>query len=150
MIKLLPRLFHTKSATSSLLSINSYSHRFFSSSLQKLFKETVSITFVDPKNNITKTVQAPIGENLLTIAHENDIDLEGACEASLACSTCHVYIQDEYFDKIPTPEDEEEDMLDLAFGLAHNSRLGCQVKVTKDLEGMTVTLPRATRNMQLK
>ncbi|EFC47363.1 ferredoxin [Naegleria gruberi] len=113
------------------------------------FNRTVNISFVDPKNNLSKSVKAPIGENILAVAHANDIDLEGACEASLACSTCHVYIQDEFFEKMPEPEEEEEDMLDLAYGLAHNSRLGCQVIVSKDMEGMTVTLPRATRNMQV-
>ena len=117
--------------------------------LRIIVYRTVNITFVDPKNNIKKQVKAPIGEHLLAVAHANDIDLEGACEASLACSTCHVYIQDEYFEKLPDPEEEEEDMLDLAYGLAHNSRLGCQVIVSKDLEGCTVTLPRATRNMQV-
>ncbi|KAG2393553.1 hypothetical protein C9374_007084 [Naegleria lovaniensis] len=135
---------------------NYFSMREFSSNLKCMSvgyknpnSETVNITFVDPKNNIKKTVKAPIGEHLLAVAHANDIDLEGACEASLACSTCHVYIQDEYFDKCGEPEEEEEDMLDLAYGLAHNSRLGCQVFVTKELEGMTVTLPKATRNMQV-
>lgn len=112
--------------------------------------DTVTVHFVDLKNNIEKTVQAKVGQHILEIAHQNHIDLEGACEASLACSTCHVYVQDEYYDKLPEPVEEEEDMLDLAFGLSHNSRLGCQVFMTKELDGMTVTLPRSTRNMQIK
>lgn len=72
--------------------------------------------------------------------------MEGACEASLACSTCHVYVDNEYFDRLPEPEEGEEDMLDLAALLQVNSRLGCQITLTKELEGLTVTLPKMTRN----
>ena len=75
-----------------------------------------------------------------------DIEVEGACEASLACCTCHVYVDEEYFDKLPEPKEEEEDMLDLAPVLKPNSRLSCQIILNKDLEGITVTLPRITRN----
>lgn len=109
---------------------------------------SVKIHFVDQKG-VKTTVQAPIGENILLVAHANDIDLEGACECSLACSTCHVYVDEENFVKLPEPAEEEEDMLDLAYGLTPLSRLGCQIIVTKELEGMTVTLPKATRNLQV-
>jgi len=86
--------------------------------------------------------------NFLDIAHKHNIDLEGACEASLACSTCHVIVTDQdYYDKLPEPTDEENDMLDLAFGLTATSRLGCQIKLNKDTDGITVQLPQATRNM---
>jgi len=71
----------------------------------------------------------------------------GACEGSLACSTCHVIVEDqEYYDRIPEAEDDENDMLDLAFGLTDTSRLGCQVKATKELDGLKVRIPSATRN----
>jgi len=73
--------------------------------------------------------------------------LIGACEGSVACSTCHVILPPEYYDLLPEPEDDENDMLDMAFGLTDTSRLGCQVKLTKELDGMTCTLPAATRNM---
>ena len=73
--------------------------------------------------------------------------MPGACEGSVACSTCHVILPPEQYDLLPEPEDDENDMLDMAFGLTDTSRLGCQVKVTKELDGMTVTLPSATRNM---
>ena len=86
------------------------------------------------------------GETLLEVAHNNGIDLEGACESSLACSTCHVILSDEIYDSLEEPCEEEEDLLDLAYGLTHTSRLGCQIKVTRDMEGMTVKLPSATRN----
>jgi ferredoxin len=71
----------------------------------------------------------------------------GACEGSVACSTCHVILPPEYYDLLPEPDDDENDMLDMAFGLTDTSRLGCQVKLTRALDGMTATLPSATRNM---
>ena len=80
------------------------------------------------------------------MAHNNGIDLEGACESSLACSTCHVILDDAIYDDLEEPCEEEEDLLDLAYGLTHTSRLGCQIKVTRDMEGMEVKLPSATRN----
>ena len=86
------------------------------------------------------------GETLLDVAHNNGIDLEGACESSLACSTCHVILQEDIYDSLDDPCEEEEDLLDLAYGLTHTSRLGCQVLVTRDMEGMRVRLPSATRN----
>lgn len=95
------------------------------------------------------TVLVDEGTSILEAAHQNNIDLEGACEASLACSTCHVYVDEAYFDMLPEAVEEEEDMLDLAYGLTSMSRLGCQIIVDKSLEGITVTLPRATRNMMI-
>ena len=65
----------------------------------------------------------------------------GACDHSLACSTCHVVLEQEVFSELDAVDDEEMDMLDLAFGLEDTSRLGCQVKVSKLLEGTKVTLP---------
>jgi 2Fe-2S ferredoxin len=94
-----------------------------------------------------KEVDAPVGLSVLEIAHKNDIDLEGACEGSLACSTCHVIIDPEYFDVLKEPTEDEEDMLDLAFGLTHTSRLGCQIIMSEELDGLKVRVPSATRNM---
>ena len=101
------------------------------------------------QDGTTKTVEAPEGISLLEVAHQNDVDLEGACEGSLACSTCHVIVEEEYFDKLPEPTEDEEDMLDLAFGLTHTSRLGCQIIMNDETDGITVALPEATRNMQV-
>eukprot|EP00499_Haloplacidia_sp_CaronLabIsolate_P001671 CAMPEP_0196781240 /NCGR_PEP_ID=MMETSP1104-20130614/9327_1 /TAXON_ID=33652 /ORGANISM="Cafeteria sp., Strain Caron Lab Isolate" /LENGTH=159 /DNA_ID=CAMNT_0042151463 /DNA_START=1 /DNA_END=477 /DNA_ORIENTATION=+ len=99
------------------------------------------------KDGSRKEVVAKEGQNLLRIAHRNDIDLEGACECSIACSTCHVILDEESFDKLEEACEEEEDMLDQAWGLTPTSRLGCQVVVRRDLEGMVATLPKNTRNM---
>lgn len=97
-----------------------------------------------------KEVDAPDGLSVLEIAHNNDIDLEGACEGSLACSTCHVIVDEEWFDRLVEPKEDEEDMLDLAFGLTQTSRLGCQIIMNDELDGLKVRLPSATRNMQVK
>ncbi|KAJ9524067.1 hypothetical protein QJQ45_022574 [Haematococcus lacustris] len=78
----------------------------------------ISVTFID-KDGLEHNVPAPIGKNLLEVAHDNEVDLEGACEGSLACSTCHVIVEnEEYYKKLPEPCEDELDMLDLAFGLS--------------------------------
>ncbi|KAG2431315.1 hypothetical protein HYH02_013445 [Chlamydomonas schloesseri] len=108
--------------------------------------ETVNITYID-KEGKEHTVAAPIGKSLLEVAHDNEIDLEGACEGSLACSTCHLIFEDEgIYKKLPEPHEDELDMLDLAFGLTDTSRLGCQVLASKELEGARVRIPSASRN----
>jgi len=108
----------------------------------------LKMTFVEP-NGTRREVDAPEGLSVLEIAHRNKIALEGACEGSLACSTCHVIVAPEWFDKVAAASDDEEDMLDLAFGLTQTSRLGCQIVMRKDLDGLVVTLPAATRNMMV-
>lgn len=107
--------------------------------------EVVNVTYIDRHGNKIP-VRGKIGDNVLYLAHRYEIELEGACEASLACSTCHVYVDDDYYDKLPEPLEEEEDMLDLAVFLKDNSRLGCQIILTKELDGITLALPQATRN----
>jgi 2Fe-2S ferredoxin len=103
------------------------------------------INFVHQDGHI-QTIDAPNGISVLEVAHMNDIDLEGACEGSLACSTCHVIVDEEWYDKLSEIEEDEEDMLDLAFGLTQTSRLGCQIIMSDDLDGLTVKLPMASRN----
>lgn len=77
----------------------------------------VCVTFIDREGE-EHDIKAPVGKTVLEVAHANDIDLEGACEGSLACSTCHVYIDEANFDNIQQACDDENDMLDLAFGLS--------------------------------
>lgn len=103
--------------------------------------------FVD-RAGMRHEVEAPIGLSVMEIAHQNKIDLEGACEGSLACSTCHVVVDAEDFDRLSDPTEDEEDMLDLAFGLTRTSRLGCQIIMTEELDGLTVHLPAASRDMR--
>ncbi len=104
------------------------------------------MTFVNKDGSRTE-VEAPIGQSVLEIARANDIDIEGACEGSLACSTCHVIVDPTDFERLAEASEDEEDMLDLAFGLTATSRLGCQIIMSQELDGMTVTLPAETYNM---
>ena len=106
------------------------------------------VIFIEP-NGARHEIEAPAGLSLLEIAHANDIDLEGACEGALACSTCHVIVDPAFYDRLAEPCEEEDDMLDLAFALTHTSRLGCQIILTDALDGITVTLPPATRNVMV-
>src|SRR5436309_2492444 len=99
------------------------------------------------RDGTKKEVEAPLGLSVLEIAHKNDIDIEGACEGSLACSTCHVIVDSEWSELLKEATEDEEDMLDLAFGLTATSRLGCQIIITEELDGLTVRLPSATRNL---
>lgn len=111
--------------------------------------DSITVTFKDDKDGSVKTVEAELGKSILEIAHENDVELEGACEGSLACSTCHVIVEDQdYYDKLPEPDDDENDMLDLAFGLTDTSRLGCQLKVDKIMHGIVFRVPSASNNQQ--
>ncbi|KDQ54046.1 hypothetical protein JAAARDRAFT_72122 [Jaapia argillacea MUCL 33604] len=89
----------------------------------------IAVHFKDTKGTLIKTIEANEGDELLSIAHEHDIDLE------------------EHYNLLPKPSDDENDMLDMAFGLTDTSRLGCQACLTKELDGMVAQLPSATRNM---
>ncbi len=103
------------------------------------------MTFIE-RDGTRREVEAPLGLSVLEVAHKHGIDIEGACEGSLACSTCHVIIAPEWFDQLEEPSEDEEDMLDLAFGLEKTSRLGCQIVITEALDGLVVKLPAAARN----
>lgn len=109
-------------------------------------QQMIRVTFVSSRGG-EQTVSGPVGQDLMRLAHANDIDLEGACEGSLACSTCHVVLEPQVYARLDEPSDEENDMLDLAFGLTETSRLGCQVKLGPELEGARIVIPSATRNM---
>ncbi|XP_043281945.1 adrenodoxin-like protein 1, mitochondrial [Venturia canescens] len=126
--------------TSQCLSHGEYEHQD-----PKSPDEIVNVVFIDKSGN-RKEIKGKVGDNALYLAHRYGIEMEGACEASLACTTCHVYVHDKYRDKLPTATDQEEDLLDLAPFLKENSRLGCQIILTKDLDGIELELPKATRN----
>jgi ferredoxin-2, mitochondrial len=107
--------------------------------------KTIRLSFLQIDDSI-KEVDARVGESFLQVAHRNDIDLEGACEGVCACSTCHLIFPADIFKELEEPSEEEEDMLDMAFGLTETSRLGCQVLVVPEMDGITVEMPKATRN----
>jgi 2Fe-2S ferredoxin len=103
------------------------------------------MTFVE-RDGTRREVDAPLGLSVMEIAHLHGVDLEGACEGSLACSTCHVLVDPDDLERLNEPSEDEEDMLDLAFGLTETSRLGCQIIMTEELDGLTVRLPPDTRD----
>lgn len=105
------------------------------------------VTFESHDGKERLEVVGKVGQTLLELAWANEIDMEGACEASLSCSTCHVIVAEDYFKRLPAASEEEEDMLDLAFGLTMTSRLGCQIVLSDELDGLVVRLPAETRNM---
>lgn len=94
-------------------------------------------------------VEAAEGQSVMEIACENGLDIEGACDGCMACSTCHVIVDAAWCDRLPAASEEEEDMLDFAIGLTPTSRLGCQIWLTADLDGLVVRLPAETRNALL-
>lgn len=107
------------------------------------------IVFVSADGKERSEVDARVGDSLLDVAHQHRIDIEGACEGNMSCSTCHVIVDPAFYARLPEPSDEEEDMLDLAFGLQPTSRLGCQIIVTEALDGLVLRLPASTRNLLL-
>ena len=108
--------------------------------------ECVHISFV-LGDSTKKIVDAYVGESLLQVAQRNDIELEGACEGVCACSTCHIIFPSyDLYDSLEEPSEDEEDMLDMAFGLTETSRLGCQVLVDSKMDGIDIEVPKATRN----
>ena len=104
------------------------------------------MTFIE-RDGTHRAVDAPAGLSVLEIAHKHRVDIEGACEGSLACSTCHVIVDPTWYAKLKTATEDEEDMLDLAFGLTETSRLGCQIILSDALDGLVVKLPSGVNNL---
>jgi len=107
----------------------------------------ITVIYIEPDGEEYE-VTAELGDNFLDVAHDNDIELEGACGGELACSTCHLIFEQEYFDKLDEMDEEEEDMLDLAFNLEDTSRLGCQVCATPELNGMRLKIPDESADLR--
>jgi ferredoxin len=104
------------------------------------------VRFLRPDGTLDKQVQAEPGQRLLDVAWAASEPLEGACEGVMACSTCHVLVDPEDFEKLPAPSEEEEDLLDLAAYAARTSRLACQIILTKEMETLTVRIPLGAKN----
>ena len=112
-------------------------HRALSSTTAKL--TDVQLTFIDQGEEIA--VRARLGKTILEISQDNNIELEGACDGTLACSTCHCVLMQSVYDALDPPEEDELDMLDMAYELTDTSRLGCQVRVTEEFAGTRITVP---------
>ena len=106
------------------------------------------VTFISADGEQRLVVEGAAGKCLLDVAQANGQPLEGTCEGQMACSTCHVLVDAEDFDKLPSASEAEEDMLDLAAGATRTSRLSCQIRLDETLETLTVRIPAASRNMQ--
>ena len=107
----------------------------------------VRVRFIAADGEVTEAEGNP-GTALLELAQAAAMPLEGTCEGQMACSTCHVIVAKEWFDKLPPAVEDEEDMLDLAAGVTRTSRLSCQVMLTEDLDGLEVRIPPESRDMQ--
>lgn len=108
---------------------------------------TFNVTFVSPEGTVAE-VQAKSGQTILEVAHDNDIDIEGACGGECACSTCHIILDSDAFEGMEEPDEDEVDMLDLAAHVTDTSRLGCQVKLLKDRDtGLRIMLPAGSTNL---
>lgn len=105
-------------------------------------EDKVKVNFIN-RDGEKLTAVGNLGDTLLDVVIENDLDIDGfgACEGTLACSTCHLIFEEPIYKKLDCITDEEMDMLDLAFGLTDTSRLGCQICLKKCMDGMTVEVP---------
>ena len=107
----------------------------------------IRVTFIGA-DGTTRAAQAAAGDRLLEVAQNADQPLEGTCEGQMACSTCHVIVDADWFGHLPAPSEEEDDMLDLAAGATRTSRLACQIVLDETLDGLVVRMPPESRNMQ--
>ncbi|KAK2817923.1 hypothetical protein Q7C36_021856 [Tachysurus vachellii] len=109
----------------------------------------VTVNFIN-RDGEKITVKASPGDTLLDVVVQQDLDFDGygACEGTLACSTCHLIFEEETYKQLGPISDEEMDMLDLAYGLTDTSRLGCQICLTKALDGMTVRVPESSADIR--
>jgi 2Fe-2S ferredoxin len=105
------------------------------------------VVFVSVDGGQRWEIDAPVGATLMQVAIDAGLDMEGACEGQMACSTCHVIVDEAFYDRLAEPSEDEEDMLDLAAGLCATSRLACQIVLRAEDEGLTVRLPAQSHNM---
>ncbi len=108
---------------------------------------SITVTFVDPRGKSIAAAAEP-GDNLLRVGQAAGLPLEGTCEGQMACSTCHVIVAAEWFERLPAASEEEEDMLDFAAGARRTSRLSCQIELTADLDGLTVSVPSESNDLR--
>ena len=104
---------------------------------------SITVTFVEAGGKAVETT-AESGDNLLRVGQAAGLSLEGTCEGQMACSTCHVIVAADWFDRLPPASEQEEDMLDFAAGARRTSRLSCQIELTAEMDGLTVTIPASS------
>ena len=106
------------------------------------------VRFLKVDGSLDQEVDAPAGSVLLDVAQAAGEPLEGACEGQMACSTCHVIVSPEDFERLPAASEEEDDLLDLAWGVMRTSRLACQITLGEELDKLTVRMPGGFHNWQ--
>lgn len=106
------------------------------------------VRFLKVDGSLDREVEAPAGSVLLDVAQAAGQPLEGACEGQMACSTCHVIVDPRDFERLPSASEEEDDLLDLAWGVMRTSRLACQIILTEELGTLTVKMPGGFHNWQ--
>jgi ferredoxin len=104
------------------------------------------VRFLKSDGSLDKEVEAKPGQRLLDVAWAAREPLEGACEGVMACSTCHVIVTPEDFERLPPASEEEEDLLDLAAHATRTSRLACQIILTDDMQCLTIRVPPSAKN----
>ncbi|MFN2100101.1 2Fe-2S iron-sulfur cluster-binding protein [Altererythrobacter sp. MF3-039] len=107
----------------------------------------VKVRFLTTRGEVIET-SGEAGDNLLRVGQAAGLPLEGTCEGQMACSTCHVIVDPEWFDRLSEASEDEEDMLDLAAGVRRTSRLSCQIELTDDLDGLSVSVPAEAHDMR--
>ncbi|CAD7082719.1 unnamed protein product [Hermetia illucens] len=130
-----------------------YSNQFYNANCMRVFSTTVpnvqkdaeevEVTFIKANGERVKS-KGKVGDSLLDVVVNNSLDFDGfgACEGTLTCSTCHLIFKPADYENLPEkPSDEECDMLDLAYELCDTSRLGCQITLTKEMNGLEVQVP---------
>jgi ferredoxin len=108
---------------------------------------SITIKFIDEYGDVTEG-QGEAGDSLLSLGQALGLPLEGTCEGQMACSTCHVIVEADWFDKLPEASEDEEDMLDFAAGARRTSRLSCQIDLTQEMDGMSVIVPSEAHDMR--
>jgi ferredoxin len=108
---------------------------------------SIKLRFTDSQGNVTEG-EGEAGQSLLEVGQALGLPLEGTCEGQMACSTCHVIVDAEWFGKLPETSEEEEDMLDFAAGVRRTSRLSCQIDLTEEMDGLSVTVPAEAHDMR--
>ena len=109
---------------------------------------SITVTFIDPHGKPVTATAEP-GDNLLRVGQAAGLPLEGTCEGQMACSTCHVIVAADWFDRLPPASEEEEDMLDFAAGARRTSRLSCQIELTAAMDGLSVSVPVESNDLRL-
>ena len=107
----------------------------------------VKVRFITARGEEVEA-EGRLGARLLEVAQSAGMPLEGTCEGQIACSTCHVVVAKDWFQRLPRASEDEEDMLDLAAAIRPTSRLSCQIVLGEELDGIEVAVPGESRDMQ--